>query len=72
VPLSLPYELRFGLIRDGALFTKVIRTFVRTVFAWQRRKAKALGYPDGTSGLILIHFQRVPRLQDAADRGARR
>jgi hypothetical protein len=42
--LSLPYALRLRLIRDGALFTKVIRTFVRTVFSWQRRKAKALGH----------------------------
>jgi hypothetical protein len=40
----LPYALRLRLIRDGALFTKVIRTFVRTVFSWQRRKAKALGH----------------------------
>ena len=37
--LSLPYALRLRLIRDGTLFTKVIRTFVRTVFSWQRRKA---------------------------------
>jgi hypothetical protein len=50
--LSLPYELRFRLIRDDGLFTKVIRTFVRTIFAWQRRKAKALGYSDVHTGSV--------------------
>jgi hypothetical protein len=50
--LCLPYELRFRLIRDGALFTKVIRTFVRTVFSWQRRQAKAAGYPEVHTGSV--------------------
>jgi hypothetical protein len=50
--ISLPYELRFRLIRDGSLFTKAIRTFVRTVFAWQRKKAKALGYPEVHTGSV--------------------
>lgn len=50
--LSLPFALRFGLIRAGRLFTAVIRTFVRTVFAWQRRRAKALGYAKPHTGSV--------------------
>ena len=32
--------------------TKVIRTFVRTVFRWQRRQARALGYPEVHTGSV--------------------
>lgn len=52
--LSLPYGLRLRLIRDGALFTKVIRTFVRTVFSWQRRQAKTLGHPEVHTGSVTM------------------
>lgn len=50
--LSLPYELRFWLIRECFLFSAVVKIFVRQIFTWQRRKAKALGYTDVHTGSI--------------------
>ena len=41
--LSLPFALRYRLIRDAALFSRVLSVFVRTVFSWQRRCARAAG-----------------------------
>ncbi len=52
--LSLPYALRLRLIRNGALFTTAIRTFVRTVFSWQRKKAKALGHRNVHTGSVTM------------------
>ena len=50
--LSLPYAIRFRLIRDEALLSRVVTTFVRTVFGWQKRQAKAYGLTDVHSGSI--------------------
>ena len=50
--LSLPFDLRFRLIRDSRLFSAMIRAFVRTLFAWQRRQAKALGYAKVHTGSV--------------------
>jgi hypothetical protein len=39
--LSLPYAVRFRVGYDIRLLSAVLRVFLRTVFAWQRRKARA-------------------------------
>jgi hypothetical protein len=41
--LSLPRHIRLLLARDNALVDKVLRIFLRAVFAWQRRRARRLG-----------------------------
>ena len=41
---TVPYELRLALIRDSALFSRVVTLFIRTVFRWQRRVAKGRGH----------------------------
>jgi hypothetical protein len=45
--LSLPRRIRFMLARDGALLSAVLRVFLRAVFAWQRRRARAEGITGG-------------------------
>ena len=39
--LSLPRQVRFLLARDRELLSQVVGTFLRKVFAWQRRRARA-------------------------------
>jgi len=36
--LTFPWSLRFRLAVDRPLFTALLRTFLRTLFAWQRRR----------------------------------
>ncbi|MBW2733429.1 MAG: transposase [Deltaproteobacteria bacterium] len=50
--MSLPFALRCRLIRDSGLFARVVRTFVRTVFSWQRRQAKAMGLCNVHTGSV--------------------
>ncbi len=50
--LSLPPRLRFALARDARLIGLVLRALTQVVFAWQRRRARALGVPDGRCGAI--------------------
>ena len=50
--LSVPYALRYRLIRDNRLLSQVVSIFVRTVFAWQRRRAKAAGLTDVHTGSV--------------------
>jgi hypothetical protein len=49
--LSLPWQLRFRLARDAALLSRVLDAFLRAVFAWQRRRARAMGM-TGTCGSV--------------------
>ena len=56
-----PKQLRFRLARDGALLTRVINAFVRTVFAWQRRRARALGMGEPLCGSVTF-IQRFSSL----------
>jgi hypothetical protein len=49
--LSLPWQLRFRLARDAALLSRVLDIFLRAVFAWQRRRARAVGL-TGTCGSV--------------------
>ncbi len=50
--LSFPWPLRFRLAVDRRLFTALIGTFLRTVFAWHRRRGRALGIAGGESGAV--------------------
>jgi len=50
--LSFPRRIRFVLVRDRALLSDVMRIFLRKVFAWQRRRARATGVGDGRTGSV--------------------
>ncbi len=41
--LTLPFQLRYLLAYDADLVTDVLNAFLRTLFAWQRRRAKRSG-----------------------------
>jgi hypothetical protein len=40
---TVPFALRFALATDRRFLTATLNTFLRTVFAWQRQRALALG-----------------------------
>jgi hypothetical protein len=44
--------VRFLLARDAALFGQVLGVFLRKVFAWQRRRARAHGIADPRCGAV--------------------
>jgi hypothetical protein len=50
--LSLPHRVRFLLARDKDLFGQVLGVFLRKVFAWQRRRARAYGIDDPQCGAV--------------------
>jgi len=50
--LSLPRQVRFLLARDTDLLTRVLGVFLRKVFAWQRRRARAHGIDDPQCGAV--------------------
>lgn len=50
----VPYALRLTLIRDSALFGTVVRVFVRSVFAWPRRRAKVAGFAQVHCGSVTL------------------
>jgi hypothetical protein len=52
--LSVPHALRFRLMRDGGLFARVLTVFVRTVFAWQKRRARAAGLTSVHCGSVSL------------------
>jgi hypothetical protein len=52
--LSFPFPLRFHLARDNAFFSAMLRGFVRTVFAWQRRRGRALGVRNGQGAAVAM------------------
>jgi len=52
--LSFPFPLRFHLARDNTFFSAMLRGFVRTVFAWQRRRGRALGVADGQPAAVAL------------------
>ena len=55
--LAFPFALRFHLARDNAFFSEMLRGFVRTVFAWQRRQGRALGISGGQPAAVaMIQF----------------
>jgi len=50
--LTFPWELRFHLAMDGKLLSELRTAFLRTVFAWQRRRGRELGLRGGEAGAI--------------------
>jgi len=50
--LSLPKQIRFLLINDGKLLSKVFASFLRVVFSWQRRRARKAGIAEPLVGGI--------------------
>ncbi|MBU1702022.1 MAG: transposase zinc-binding domain-containing protein [Candidatus Eisenbacteria bacterium] len=50
--LTFPWTLRFRLAADRALLTALLRIFLKVLFAWQRRRGRALGIRDGQTGAI--------------------
>jgi hypothetical protein len=50
--MSFPRRVRFALARSGELLSEVLRAFLRTVFAWQRRSARQRGIVDGKIGAV--------------------
>ncbi len=60
--LSFPMELRFHLVRDEALFQKLREIFVRSVRAWLRAKARALGVKRAQTGAVVFTQRFSSRL----------
>ncbi len=50
--LTFPWKLRFRLAVDRKLFSALISAYLRTLFAWQRRRGRALGIRDGQTGAV--------------------
>ena len=50
--LTFPWTLRFRLAADRALFSKLLGVFLRTLFAWQCRRGRALGIVGGQTGAV--------------------
>jgi hypothetical protein len=50
--LSLPRHVRFRLARDPARLSRVLTLFLRAVFCWQRRRARAAGVARPLCGSI--------------------
>ena len=46
--LTFPWALRFRLACDRALLSRMLRVFLRTLFAWQRRRGRALAVAGTT------------------------
>ena len=66
--LSFPWILRFRLAVDRPLFAKLLGAYLRTVFAWQRRRGRALGIRDGQTGAVTFvqRFGGALNLLDAS------
>jgi len=52
--MSFPRWVRIQLLRDKQLFAEATRVFIRRVFAWQRKQARALGIDGPLCGAIAI------------------
>ena len=50
--LSFPYEIRYRLAWDGELVSAVLAIFLRVVYGWYRRQARAQGHGDGRCGSV--------------------
>jgi len=55
--LSVPRALRFPLVRDPKLWRAVVGITVRTLFALQRRQARALGFSRVMPGAVTFLHQ---------------
>ena len=61
--LSLPRWVRCKLAYQPGLVSKVLRIFLRAIFAWQRLRARRCGVPDGKPGAVTF----VQRFGSALD-----
>ena len=52
--LSLPYRVRYRIGADSALLSKVLSVFLRTLFAWQRRRARRAGLKKPLTGAVTL------------------
>ena len=52
--LSLPIPLRFTLARTPKLRSAVLRVFLRIIFRWYERRARAEGGPAGHTGAVVM------------------
>lgn len=50
--LTFPWVLRARLSVDRRLLSALLGAFLRTVFAWQRRRGRALGIAGGRTGAV--------------------
>lgn len=50
--LTFPWTLRFRLAADRALLGALLGVFVRSVFAWQRRRGRERGIVGGQTGAV--------------------
>ncbi len=50
--LSLPWSIRLRVVRDPKLLTNVLQVLLRTVFAYQRRRARKMGITDPQTGSV--------------------
>jgi hypothetical protein len=47
--LTFPWVLRFRLAVDRSFFGALIRGYLHTLFAWQRRRGRAMGIANGVT-----------------------
>jgi hypothetical protein len=52
--LAFPRTLRVALLKDEELLNKVLDAFVRTVFAFQRLRARQLGFTRPLPGAVVF------------------
>jgi hypothetical protein len=52
--LSFPIQIRLLLVREPKQLSKVVTTFLRAVFAWQRRQARKIGIRDPQCGSVSL------------------
>jgi ribosomal protein S27E len=69
--MSFPRRLRLALALDAALTTRVLAITVRAIFAWQRRRARRVGWRLSRTGAVTfiqrfssalrlnVHFHRL-------------
>jgi hypothetical protein len=50
--LTFPFTMRFRLAADRRLLAALLGIFLRTLFAWQRRRGRALGIVGGQTGAV--------------------
>ncbi len=50
--LTFPFTMRFRLAADRQLLTALLGIFLRTLFAWQRRRGRELGIVGGQTGAV--------------------
>ena len=50
--LTFPFTMRFRLAADRRLLTTMLGAFLQTLFAWQRRRGRALGIGRGQTGAV--------------------